>query len=437
MLRKIYVKELEQEYLFCVSNKIEKKINCRGNLFLRVGRTGFASWNVRVRDNNKDTYIKIGEYPNLSLAKARALADQILKKKKEKMESSNKPLFGDYKNEWLSYFLSNEKNEFSHKNNKRFMTLRASLKHLSSLDQTPLDYITPQLVDRALSNEACSQGAKHYAIRALNQCLNSAVIDGIILANPCNNMLNTKGLISKKYAKPKSKGYAWVPADELKRTLFEKTVSMPEINRYFTLFTAFTCLRVGSVRELEWDWIDPESNTISIPAEHMKMGKAFEVPITPFISALLNEWKSKCELNKQKSKYVFFAKSSLAKPIRLTQVQEMVALCTSQKVTLHGLRKTARTWMAEIGVSEEIAEQTLAHERQNQIVKTYNKFNYLRLRYDVLCLWNYYLYINLPKEYSDLLGIINTDLLAEYEKQLRAAINDFSPFKYSLKLELI
>lgn len=136
----------------------------------------------------------------------------------------------------VEFFNVKENGDGLHKNNKRFMSIRASLKVLADLDKYSIDKITPLLVDKILSNSDRSQGTKYTAIRILNQCLNSAVVDGLITNNPCVNMLNASGLISRKYKKPKVLGYAWVSADQLKDKYFDKLAAQPMINRVFTYF---------------------------------------------------------------------------------------------------------------------------------------------------------------------------------------------------------
>ena len=86
----------------------------------------------------------------------------------------------------------------------------------------------------------------------MNQCLNSAVVDGVIPSNPCINMLNSHGLISQKYRKPKVIGYAWVQAEDLGEKFFNKLKHEQIMHRVVFLMLAFTCLRIGSLIAMQW-----------------------------------------------------------------------------------------------------------------------------------------------------------------------------------------
>ena len=262
----------------------------------------------------------------------------------------------------------------------------------------------------------------------MNQCLNSAVVDGVISSNPCINMLNSHGLISQKYRKPKVIGYAWVQAEDLGEKFFNKLKHEQIMHRVVFLMLAFTCLRIGSLIAMQWSWIDFENKVIHVPAYYMKMSRDFDIPLTVFMEQLLNFWKNHCDAYEMQSEYVFFAKSSMHKPIRLVQLQEAVTNCTQKEVTMHGIRKSARTWMAKIGVPETIAEYVLSHVRESSLVNVYNKHDYLRERMGVMRLWNYFIYSLLPDEFKLLVQGIPEPYLEQCKKDLATQIESVASF---------
>lgn len=401
------------------------------SFFLTVLPSQSCIFYIRQRVNGKDTVKSIGNYPKLTLKEARVQVNKILIEREQEAvlnKESSLPEFGEYSQLWLGYFKVDKNGDGFHKNNKRFYSIRASLKVISGLDKYPIDKISPLLVDKILSVSDKTQGAKYTAIRILNQCLNSAVVDGLIPSNPCINMLNASGLISRKYKKPKVVGYAWVPAEQLKEKYFDKLSSQPMISRVFYVLQVMTCLRDGSLSELEWSWIDFEKKVISIPAVHMKMSRDFNVPLTKFIEAILLKWKKQCEYDNKDSIYVFYSRSSVNKSIRLISLQEPVTSCTNREVTMHGMRKSARTWMASIGVPESIAEYVLSHVPKNKIVNIYNKHDYLRERMPVMRLWNYYIYTQLSKEYTVLFGQLPQDYLDKCKHDLELQMSRVEMF---------
>lgn len=431
------ITELNNEYRKIIAKGKDQMINCGGNLNLAVSHTGLATYYVRINIKGKSTKKRIGSFGEISLGQARKKVVQELGQiSKEQPNSANRennsisvietPLFGEYYQKWLSFFKCIPNQDNAHKNDCRFMNLRCYGKHLQGLNEVRLDQITPTLVDDVLSNTDTTQGNKRRAIRALNQCLKSAVVDGIIKFNPCINMLNSSGLISQKYRKPPVKGYAWVPAEELGNKFFNKLTNAPLINKYFYLILTLTGLRVGSLCNLKWEWINFNNKTITIPPTFMKMSKEFIVPITPMINILLKNWQNLCLENQKESEFVFYSKSTTKKKVRDVQMQEFVTSCLNGEVTMHGLRKSFRTWMAEIRVPEEVAETCLSHEHKSQIVQVYNKYNYLKERHSVLEIWNFFIYQLLPKEYIDLFGTIDKEYLNKcksiYEKAKHEAL---------------
>ena len=432
MMKKLITeKELETFIALHLKDKKRATLNCGNKLFLTVLPSQSCIFYIRQRVNGKDTVKSIGNYPKLTLNEARVQVNKILIEREQEAllsKESSLPEFGEYSQLWLGFFKVDKNGDGFHKNNKRFYSIRASLKVISGLDKYPIDKITPLLVDKILSVSDKTQGAKYTAIRILNQCLNSAVVDGLIPSNPCINMLNASGLISRKYKKPKVVGYAWVPAEQLKEKYFDKLSSQPMISRVFYVLQVMTCLRDGSLSSLEWSWIDFEKKVISIPAVHMKMSRDFTVPLTKFMEAILLKWKKQCEYDNKDSIYVFYSRSSVNKSIRLISLQEPVTSCTNREVTMHGMRKSARTWMASIGVPESIAEYVLSHVPKNKIVNIYNKHDYLRERMPVMRLWNYYIYTQLSKEYTVLFGQLPQDYLDKCKHDLELQMSRVEMF---------
>ena len=143
----------------------------------------------------------------------------------------------------------------------------------------------------------CAQYAKFHAIQILNQCLNCAVSEGLLLNNLCASMLKEGSIWLNKYGRPKIEGFAYVEPYKLKAEFYEKVESLREKYKFFLLLLSFTMLRNGALAQSKWEWVDFDARKIHVPTENMKMRRAFDVPITLFTEFLLKEWKAKC-LNK-------------------------------------------------------------------------------------------------------------------------------------------
>lgn len=147
----------------------------------------------------------------------------------------------------------------------------------------------------------------------------------------------------------------------VKEKYFDKLRTQIAQIKVFITIQALTCLRGGSVAALEWSWIDFDKKIITIPEEFMKMSREFCVPLTTFMESLLKKWQKHCKIERIESKYVFVSKTKIGEPLRLAAVQVALTSVLNGEVTMHGMRKSARTWMASIGVPEVIAEYALSH----------------------------------------------------------------------------
>lgn len=97
---------------------------------------------------------------------------------------------------------------------------------------------------------------------------------------------------------------------------------------------------------------------------------------------------------------------------------------------MHGLRKSAKTFMSEILIPANIFEKVLSHDSRSAVERTYDKNEYLVEKFKALCIWNYYLSTQLPSEYKELFAKMDDEAVAKckamYEKQASVDIFDFS-----------
>lgn len=418
MKRLLTDKELQKEISAVISSKNKKLITVGNAIYCEILPSGRSSFYLRIKDRIKDKRIPLGRYPENSLKCARKKAEEILKRHNEKMQvikGTSKITFGEYSKKWVLTKKSNPELEHTHKNNKYFFNVKSALKKLKKLKNEYLSQITPSVVDEVLDDIKCAQYAKFHAIQILNQCLNCAVSEGLLLNNLCASMLKEGSIWLNKYGRPKIEGFAYVEPYKLKAEFYEKVESLKEKYKFFLLLLSFTMLRNGALAQSKWEWVDFDTRKIHVPAENMKMGRAFDVPITLFTEFLLKEWKAKC-LNKGiNSDFIFCSETDPQKPMYLSELQTNIADLTNRRATMHGLRKSARTWLSEMEVSELICELSLSHDFDSKLVKVYNKYDYFSERLAALRLWNYYLYSEqLPKSFTKLLTGLNQEILNRY-----------------------
>lgn len=224
MVRKlITVKELQARFKIIqekvISEKKQRNIGCGHGCILYIYPSGIAVYYAQVPKETKGhKNIKLGSYDKMSLESARKKAHEYIKKAKNKIKDSGKsndncPLFSDYIDKWI------EEKRPTLRNNKRISNLKALRKHLSCIDNYRLSEITAKTVYDKMSTVSTSAGNKHNAVSMLVQALRGAVQRGYIEYNPLADML--KGSESP-FKTQKSKGYAWVKAEELNSKFFSR-----------------------------------------------------------------------------------------------------------------------------------------------------------------------------------------------------------------------
>ncbi len=126
-----------------------------------------------------------------------------------------------------------------------------------------------------------------------------------------------------------------------------------------------TAMRRNELSGLKW--ADVKSDRIVIEAARAKTGVQHEVPITTALRALLNaQPRTKSPLVFGSMKKVGAEMSGWSKMLpRLTKAAGV-------DFTLHDLRRTTRTLMSRLGVSEDAAELAIGHARADLIAR-YNR----------------------------------------------------------------
>jgi integrase len=130
-----------------------------------------------------------------------------------------------------------------------------------------------------------------------------------------------------------------------------------------------TGLTRSELAALRWDWIDLKELRITIPGEYMKNGREYALPITTGIARLLEM------IPNRGAGLVFPSERRLGGATMLSGWSQLVARLRRDSgvdVSLHDLRRTYRSALADLGVREEIAEAMIAHRRPD-LVARYNR----------------------------------------------------------------
>jgi integrase len=135
---------------------------------------------------------------------------------------------------------------------------------------------------------------------------------------------------------------------------------------------AFTAQRRGEIAALHSSWINRDTMILTIPKEVAKNGYEHQVPLTPAVLELLPATHG----------LLFPARGEPQKPFNgwSKSMQSFRHACAVENFTLHDLRRTAATIMAEeLNVLPHIIERLLNHVTGtiSPVGKIYNRAKYL------------------------------------------------------------
>jgi integrase len=152
-------------------------------------------------------------------------------------------------------------------------------------------------------------------------------------------------------------------------------------------FSAYSFLRPGEVRRLEWSEVEFESREIHIPAVKMKMRRPHVVPMSNQVVELLSRLKS----HTGRGRYVFPSIRSVDGSSPMSESTILAALrrlgFTKEEMTAHGFRSMASTNLNELGWPPDVIERQLAHEEGNSTRAAYNYAEYLPERREMMQAW--------------------------------------------------
>ena len=148
--------------------------------------------------------------------------------------------------------------------------------------------------------------------------------------------------------------------------------------RYGLMLVLLTGKRSSEVRHMEWGHIDLNRGIWTTPAEGMKMRKEHRQPLSRQVLALLGELHHVSGGRR----YVL----GNAKDRVMSENAMLYAIKEFSDVTVHGLRATLGSWMAENGVRKIVADFVKAHQPKSFDV-AYQRSDLLEERRDVLQRW--------------------------------------------------
>lgn len=153
-----------------------------------------------------------------------------------------------------------------------------------------------------------------------------------------------------------------------------------------------TMVRPAEATNAEWSEIDFDEKLWHIPADKMKgkRGKKRDhiVPLSNQAIIILNELKK----YRTGSPFIFTHRIKQNEPCCSETANNAIKSINGYKgkLTAHGMRSTARTYLTDIGTDHFVAEACLAHNIGSEVSRVYNRSDYLNARREAMQKWGDY-----------------------------------------------
>lgn len=324
----------------------------------------------------------LGKYPAISLAEARAKANEYnLEILKGENPFSFKPSNMKLKEIYDLWF------ETAKQNRKNTDFARPLEKHIiEKLADTPIDKLKKQ--DILLCLDRLHEQGKRETIKRIIIYLNKMLefararefIDFSIEINP--------SIIYGKHIKQNFRSITnlsrfrdlLIAIDEYRGNGFTKDALM---------ISPYLFLRAFNIRNLEWSEIDFENKQIVISGRKIKGGDEFIVPLATTPLRILKE----VEKYKYGNRFVFPSDITSFKAMSESTLNQAIKrMGFGDEMVYHGFRASASTFLYEYqhkhGFSSEVIELCLDHRERNSTKAAYNRSKMLEQRIALMQWWS-------------------------------------------------
>ena len=363
-------------------------------LYLWVTPAGGKHWRLKYRIKGKESLFSIGSYPDDTLAQARvkkAEAKKLIKQGIHPLDDKKKQELRDIAqddNRFIlvagRWFISKLSKWKEHHAEDIWFSLENHI--FPYIENTPITALDEPLEILEILKKPEELGSYELS-KKLHQRLSAifafAVLEGRIKHNP---VVDLKGLLKTH----KKENYAHLKeVDELPRLISDiRNYSGSPITRIAMELSFYWFLRPGTIRMLEWKFIDEERNILNLPPEVMKMNQPLIVPIAKQAINLIKELH---QFNGH-SKYMFCQSHDPKKYMSENTVnQALKRMGYTGKQTAHGFRHIASTHLNEMGYRFDLIEKQMAHGEKDEVRAAYNKAEWIPERTEMMQTWANYI----------------------------------------------
>ncbi len=340
------------------------RLSDSNGLSLIIDPKGGKYWALRLTVDGQRKSKALGQYPELSLKKAREIALDI-KYKFSRVEAVDelKPLFKEVAEDWFE----NQKETWS---TKHISNVQASLDELYiGLANKRINQIQATEILQVIKKIE-ARGSLEIAKRTLSRCgmvMKYAIAHGYRYDNPASDLVYA--LKNKKV-----KNLASLSENEMPEFLRRiKTYPADAQTHHAIILIMLTGVRVSELLQARWDEFDLDERKWDIPAERMKNGLPHRVPLTDM---MLDELQALRLTHNQD--LLFPHRLNNKEPMRSESILAVIKRSGyAGRMTTHGFRSLFSTVVNESNLfNPDAIERQLAHVPQNRIRSAYNRAQY-------------------------------------------------------------
>ncbi len=345
---------------------------CPG-LHFRVSANKVRAFSVVFRLNGKLTRRTIGRYPRVTLANARASALDVMRKAQEGVDArehrsreESTLIYAELVEAYVQKHLKpnarswkNVSNGLNHSRMGRFAKKRvADIRRRDVID------LIDEIVGEGKPQAAINQ------LRYLKMLFNWAAGRDMIVNSPCDGVKPPGRTVERDR----------VLSDAEIAAVWLATLSLPEPFGSMYRMLMLTGQRRNEVAEMRWREV--VDTVWTIPRERVKKDRPHAVPLTKTALATL------ATLPRYGDDAFVFTTTGGKRPssnFNKTK-QQLDRLSGTSGWTIHDLRRTVRSKLAELRVPEVVARKVLNHEA-GKVDRIYNRHEYLTEKREALVKW--------------------------------------------------
>jgi integrase len=361
-----------------------------GGLMLIIHPTGKKVWALRYRYRGFPAKYTLGNYPVLTLARARAKAIEALADLDRGIDPREKPAEGAsavtaVAEEWLKRRVAGTRTAHEVERMLRTEIVEPWKKKLvSEIDKPDVLRVLDAIVDRGAPVTA------NRVLSIMKRWLGWARERGYIETSPVADI--------KRPTVEKSRDRV-LSEDEL-RAVWTAVETLDYPHGPWLKMLILTAQRRTEVASMRWRNIDESKALWTLPAESTKAGRTHDVPLSTVAREVLKSLPRFA-----RGDYVFTHNSGFMHMRTYYEAKgavDAVIAATGKELarwTIHDLRRTAATLMAERGVLPHILSAILGHSGaaavstmpSATVTKIYNRYAYLEERRQALEAWAQYI----------------------------------------------